>query len=231
MNLSPIFFQVCSIGVSNFTPDHIEHIAAETGAVPAVNQIELHPMWQQADTVACCARMGVAVQVRSSTFSHPDIALTRWWSGVLLLSPGYPSPSHRHRQRWSDLGLLTCSGHHPHPSAHTLPNLTTICARHKTNKLKQSRYVSCARLQVLCLQVCLSWALAKGYAVLPRSADPVRIAENATAATLYSRFLPCPFPLHTSALTASSMDREILFRLDALAASSRKFCWDPSAVK
>jgi 2,5-diketo-D-gluconate reductase A len=49
--------------VSNFTPDHLEHIAAETSVTPAVNQIELHPMWQQQDTVECCARMGVVVQV------------------------------------------------------------------------------------------------------------------------------------------------------------------------
>ena len=32
-----------SIGVSNFQVDHLERLAAETDAVPAVNQIELHP--------------------------------------------------------------------------------------------------------------------------------------------------------------------------------------------
>ena len=67
-------FQVLSIGVSNFTPDHLEHVSAATSVVPAVNQIELHPMWQQQDTVACCARMGVAVQVPPTrpTNPHPD---------------------------------------------------------------------------------------------------------------------------------------------------------------
>ncbi len=32
-----------SIGVSNFEVEHLERLAAETGTVPAVNQIELHP--------------------------------------------------------------------------------------------------------------------------------------------------------------------------------------------
>jgi len=35
------------IGVSNFQPDHLRRIIAETGEVPAVNQIELHPYLQQ----------------------------------------------------------------------------------------------------------------------------------------------------------------------------------------
>ena len=38
-----------SIGVSNFTRDNLEAIIAATGVVPAVNQIELHPTFQQAE--------------------------------------------------------------------------------------------------------------------------------------------------------------------------------------
>ncbi|WCB93248.1 putative oxidoreductase/MSMEI_2347 [Baekduia alba] len=36
-----------SIGVSNFKQPHLERIIAETGVVPVVNQIELHPYLQQ----------------------------------------------------------------------------------------------------------------------------------------------------------------------------------------
>ena len=36
-----------SIGVSNFYPDHLEHIISDTGVVPVINQIELHPDFQQ----------------------------------------------------------------------------------------------------------------------------------------------------------------------------------------
>lgn len=36
-----------SIGVSNFQPDHLHRLVDETGVTPAVNQIELHPFFQQ----------------------------------------------------------------------------------------------------------------------------------------------------------------------------------------
>jgi 2,5-diketo-D-gluconate reductase A len=39
--------RVRSIGVSNFNRDHLERIIGETGVMPAVNQIELHPRFQQ----------------------------------------------------------------------------------------------------------------------------------------------------------------------------------------
>jgi 2,5-diketo-D-gluconate reductase A len=36
-----------SIGVSNFSPAHIERLRDETGVVPVVNQVELHPRFPQ----------------------------------------------------------------------------------------------------------------------------------------------------------------------------------------
>lgn len=39
--------RVRSIGVSNFMEEHLERIIQETSVVPAVNQIELHPYFQQ----------------------------------------------------------------------------------------------------------------------------------------------------------------------------------------
>jgi 2,5-diketo-D-gluconate reductase A len=39
---------VRSIGVSNFTEEHVTRLLAETGVAPAVNQIELHPQFPQA---------------------------------------------------------------------------------------------------------------------------------------------------------------------------------------
>ena len=41
-----------SIGVSNFQVDHLERLAAETDTVPAVNQIELHPYFQNSEVDA-----------------------------------------------------------------------------------------------------------------------------------------------------------------------------------
>lgn len=40
--------RVGSIGVSNFTPAHLQRVIDETGEIPAVNQVELHPHFTQA---------------------------------------------------------------------------------------------------------------------------------------------------------------------------------------
>ena len=39
------FGLIRSVGVSNFEPSHIEHLYRETGVMPAINQVELHPYW------------------------------------------------------------------------------------------------------------------------------------------------------------------------------------------
>jgi 2,5-diketo-D-gluconate reductase A len=39
---------VRAIGVSNFQPAHLERLVTETGVTPAINQVELHPYFQQA---------------------------------------------------------------------------------------------------------------------------------------------------------------------------------------
>ncbi len=54
-----------SIGVSNFQPAHLERLLGETSVVPAVNQIELHPQFQQAESRAFHARHGIATEAWS----------------------------------------------------------------------------------------------------------------------------------------------------------------------
>jgi diketogulonate reductase-like aldo/keto reductase len=39
---------VRAIGVSNFMPEHLQRLLAATSVVPAVNQVEVHPYFQQA---------------------------------------------------------------------------------------------------------------------------------------------------------------------------------------
>ncbi len=51
-----------SIGVSNFAVEHLERIIGETGVTPAVNQIELHPRFQQKTLRAFHARHGIATE-------------------------------------------------------------------------------------------------------------------------------------------------------------------------
>ncbi|MQA78876.1 MAG: aldo/keto reductase [Streptosporangiales bacterium] len=51
-----------SIGVSNFTEEHLGRLVAETGTVPAVNQVELHPLLTQAPLRAYHAEHGIATE-------------------------------------------------------------------------------------------------------------------------------------------------------------------------
>lgn len=51
-----------SIGVSNFESDHIRAIADATGVLPALNQVELHPAFQQRGLRAFHAEQGIVVQ-------------------------------------------------------------------------------------------------------------------------------------------------------------------------
>ena len=68
--------RVRAIGVSNFMPHHLQQLFAETSVLPAVNQIELHPYFQQA-----------AVQ----TIDEDHGILTQAWSpiGGITFYPGW----------------------------------------------------------------------------------------------------------------------------------------------
>jgi diketogulonate reductase-like aldo/keto reductase len=57
--------KVRAIGVSNFMPEHLEQLLAETTVVPAVNQIELHPFFQQKELQAVNAEHGILTQAWS----------------------------------------------------------------------------------------------------------------------------------------------------------------------
>jgi 2,5-diketo-D-gluconate reductase A len=54
--------RIRSIGVSNFNEDHLERIIGETGVTPAVNQIELHPRFQQRDKRAYHRAHNIAIE-------------------------------------------------------------------------------------------------------------------------------------------------------------------------
>jgi 2,5-diketo-D-gluconate reductase A len=51
-----------SVGVSNFQPAHLDRIISETGVVPVLNQVEVHPFFGNEDVRAACARHDVAVE-------------------------------------------------------------------------------------------------------------------------------------------------------------------------
>jgi 2,5-diketo-D-gluconate reductase A len=80
--------RVRAIGVSNFSPEHLDRLAAETSVAPAVNQVELHPFFAQPQVRAADKRRGIITQAwspiggvynrkpggpQSSPLEHPDV--------------------------------------------------------------------------------------------------------------------------------------------------------------
>jgi len=51
-----------SIGVSNFQIEHLEELKKHTSVVPAVNQVELHPHFQQRELREYCKQYGILVE-------------------------------------------------------------------------------------------------------------------------------------------------------------------------
>ena len=57
--------RIRAIGVSNFEPDHLQRLIAETSVIPAVDQIELHPHLQQHAAREYHAEQGIATEAWS----------------------------------------------------------------------------------------------------------------------------------------------------------------------
>lgn len=54
-----------AVGVSNFQPAHLRRLLDETSLVPAVNQVELHPQFQQSEVRAINAEHGIVTEAWS----------------------------------------------------------------------------------------------------------------------------------------------------------------------
>ena len=71
---------VRSIGVSNFTEQHLATIIDDTGVVPVVNQVELHPYFPQTEMRAVHERLGIRTESwsplgkRQAPFTEPPVA-------------------------------------------------------------------------------------------------------------------------------------------------------------
>jgi len=114
-----------SIGVSNFTPIHLDRVISESGQVPSIDQVELHPGFAQRELRAYAAEHGVAIE------------------------------------SWGPLG----QGKYP--------------------LLEESAVVSAATAHgATPAQVVLSWHLARGLVVIPKTVSASRMAENLGAVEL-----------------------------------------------
>jgi len=54
-----------SAGVSNFQPEHLKRIIDETGRIPSVNQIQVHPYYGKRELFAVCAEYDIAIEAWS----------------------------------------------------------------------------------------------------------------------------------------------------------------------
>jgi 2,5-diketo-D-gluconate reductase A len=54
--------RIRSIGVSNFTPEHLQRLFDETGVVPTINQVELHPQFPQEELRAFHTEHGILTE-------------------------------------------------------------------------------------------------------------------------------------------------------------------------
>lgn len=64
---------VGAIGVCNFLPEHLDRLERETGVLPQVNQIELHPRFPQADQLAYDREHGIITQAWSPLGRGNDV--------------------------------------------------------------------------------------------------------------------------------------------------------------
>jgi len=110
--------KVRSIGVSNFTPAHLDHLRAETMICPATNQIQLSPRITRPDQVA---------------YGHAHNIVTVSWS-----------PLGQGGDLLSD------------------PTLAAIAQAHGKTPA----------------QIVLRWNIELGLVPIPRSSNPVRLAQN-----------------------------------------------------
>lgn len=54
-----------SIGVSNFEPEHLDRLVKETGVTPAVNQVEVHPYWNNQRLLTADQQRGIVTEAWS----------------------------------------------------------------------------------------------------------------------------------------------------------------------
>lgn len=64
--------RVRAIGVSNFKPQHLDALLKEATTVPTVNQIELHPLFQQVETRTYCDTHDIIVESWSPLMQGGD---------------------------------------------------------------------------------------------------------------------------------------------------------------
>jgi diketogulonate reductase-like aldo/keto reductase len=132
-----------SIGVSNFTINHLTELLRQTKTIPSVNQVEFHPYLYQRDLFEFCRRSGIVLEAYSP------------------LTKG---------ERLKDRKLVAIANKYPTSvregaNSQSRPSILGNFSRQLNTKSTA--------------QILIRWALQHGLVVIPKSANPKRIVENA----------------------------------------------------
>lgn len=97
--------KVRAIGISNFMPDHLQKLLSEVNVVPAVNQVEVHPYFQQKDVQAENAKNGILTQawapIGGITFYRPGFSKSTLEDSVILdIGKAYGKSAAQVMLRW-----------------------------------------------------------------------------------------------------------------------------------
>lgn len=132
-----------SIGVSNFTINHLTELLRQTKTIPSVNQVEFHPYLYQRDLLEFCRRSGIVLEAYSPLTKGERLKDRK----LVAIANKYPtSPRERANSR-------------------SRPSILEKFSRHSNTKSTA--------------QILIRWALQHGLVVIPKSANPKRILENA----------------------------------------------------
>lgn len=71
-----------SVGVSNFLPEHILRLEKEVGALPSVNQIEVHPFFAQEEALAFHRKKGIVTEGWSPIGRGPTLRKNPLIAGI-----------------------------------------------------------------------------------------------------------------------------------------------------
>ena len=71
-----------SVGVSNFLPEHLMRLEAETGEMPVVNQVELHPQYQQEALRAFHQEHRILTEAWSPLGRKTDLLKSDWLAEI-----------------------------------------------------------------------------------------------------------------------------------------------------
>jgi diketogulonate reductase-like aldo/keto reductase len=132
-----------SIGVSNFTINHLTELLRQTKTIPSVNQVEFHPYLYQRDLFEFCRRSGIVLEAYSPLTKGERLKDRK----LVAIANKYPTSAREGANSQSRPSILG-------------------------NFSRQLNTKSTA-------QILIRWALQRRLVVIPKSANPKRIVENA----------------------------------------------------